>query len=40
VITPLVDAAGGGGTNGLGFRVRGQLVDFGSLESGGVATPA
>ena len=33
VITPLVNAAGGGGTNGLGFRVRGQLVDFGSLVS-------
>ena len=33
VITPLVDAAGGGGTNGLGFRVRGQLIDLGSLVS-------
>jgi large conductance mechanosensitive channel len=33
VITPLVDAAGGGGTNGLGFRVRGQLVDLGSFVS-------
>jgi large conductance mechanosensitive channel len=33
VITPLVNAAGGGGTNGLGFRVRGQLVDFGSVVS-------
>jgi large conductance mechanosensitive channel len=33
IITPLVNAAGGGGTNGLGFRVRGQLVDFGSLVS-------
>ena len=33
VITPLVNAAGGGGTNGLGFTVRGQLVDFGSLIS-------
>jgi large conductance mechanosensitive channel len=33
VITPLVNAAGGGGTNGLGFRVNGQLVDFGSLVS-------
>jgi large conductance mechanosensitive channel len=33
VITPLVNAAGGGGTNGLGFRVRGQLVDLGSLVS-------
>ena len=33
VITPLVNAAGGGGTNGLGFRVNGQLVDLGSLVS-------
>jgi large conductance mechanosensitive channel len=33
VITPLVNAAGGGGTNGLGFRVRGQLIDLGSLVS-------
>lgn len=33
VITPLVNAAGGGGTNGLGFRVRGELVDLGSLIS-------
>ena len=33
VITPLVDAAGGGGTTGLGFRVRGELVDLGSLVS-------
>ena len=33
VITPLVNAAGGGGTNGLGFRVRGQLVDFGAVVS-------
>ena len=33
IITPLVNAAGGGGANGLGFRVRGQLVDFGSLVS-------
>jgi large conductance mechanosensitive channel len=33
VITPLVNAAGGGGANGLGFRVRGQLVDLGSLVS-------
>jgi large conductance mechanosensitive channel len=28
VITPLVAAAGGGGTNGLGFVVRGQLVNL------------
>jgi len=33
VITPLVNAAGGGGTNGLGFTVRGQLIDLGSLVS-------
>jgi large conductance mechanosensitive channel len=33
VITPLVNAAGGGGTNGLGFRVNGQLVDLGQLVS-------
>ena len=33
IITPLVNAAGGGGTNGLGVRVKGQLLDFGSLIS-------
>jgi large conductance mechanosensitive channel len=33
VITPLVNAAGGGGTNGLGFTVRGQHVDLGALVS-------
>ena len=33
IITPLVNAAGGGGTNGLGVRVNGQLLDFGSLVS-------
>lgn len=33
IITPLVNAAGGGGTTGLGFHVRGQLVDFGSFVS-------
>lgn len=33
VITPLVNAAGGGGTNGLGFHVRGHLVDFGAVVS-------
>lgn len=33
IITPLVNAAGGGGTNGLGVRVHGQLLDFGSLIS-------
>src|SRR5262249_7804480 len=33
VITPLVNAAGGGGANGLGVRVNGELLDFGSLIS-------
>jgi large conductance mechanosensitive channel len=33
VITPLVNAAGGGGTNGLGFTVRGQHVDLGAFVS-------
>jgi large conductance mechanosensitive channel len=33
IITPLVNAAGGGGANGLGVRVNGQLLDFGSLVS-------
>jgi len=33
VITPLVNAAGGGGTTGLGVRVRGQLIDFGAFVS-------
>jgi large conductance mechanosensitive channel len=33
VITPLVNAAGGGGSNGLGFRVNGELVDIGALLS-------
>ena len=33
VITPLVNAAGGGGTNGLGFRINGELIDLGSLIS-------
>jgi large conductance mechanosensitive channel len=33
VITPLVNAAGGGGTNGLGVRVNGQLLNFGALIS-------
>jgi large conductance mechanosensitive channel len=31
VITPLVNAAGAGGTTGLGVRVNGQLVNFGAL---------
>lgn len=34
IIAPLVNAAGGGGENGLGVRVNGQLLDFGSLISG------
>ena len=33
VITPLVRAAGGGGVNGLGFTVRGQLVDLNQVVS-------
>jgi large conductance mechanosensitive channel len=33
VITPLVNAAGGGGTTGLGFTVRGQVVDLGAFVS-------
>jgi large conductance mechanosensitive channel len=33
IITPLVNAAGGGGTTGLGFRVNGQLVDVGAFVS-------
>jgi large conductance mechanosensitive channel len=33
VITPLVNAAGGGGVNGLGVRVSGQLLNFGALIS-------
>jgi large conductance mechanosensitive channel len=33
VITPLVNAAGGGGTSGLGFHVKGQLVNFGAVLS-------
>jgi len=32
MITPLVNAAGGG-SNGLGFRVRGQLVNLGAFVS-------
>ena len=31
VIVPLVNAAGGGGSNGLGFRVNGELVDIGTV---------
>src|ERR1700757_1343204 len=33
VITPLVNAAGGGGSTGLGFHVKGQLVNLGALGS-------
>ncbi|HEU5476874.1 MAG TPA: MscL family protein [Gaiellaceae bacterium] len=33
VITPLVNAAGGGGTNGLGFTVSGQHVKLGAFVS-------
>jgi large conductance mechanosensitive channel len=33
IITPLVNAAGGTGTEGLGFHVNGQFVDFGVLIS-------
>jgi large conductance mechanosensitive channel len=33
VITPLVNAAGGGGSNGLGFTVNGQLVAVGAVIS-------
>jgi large conductance mechanosensitive channel len=33
IITPLVNAAGGGGTAGLGFHVQGQLVDIGAFIS-------
>jgi len=33
VITPLVNAIGGGGSTGLGFHVKGQLVNLGALVS-------
>ncbi|HMD57168.1 MAG TPA: MscL family protein [Solirubrobacteraceae bacterium] len=33
VITPLVNAAAGGGTTGLGVEVNGQLVNFGAVIS-------
>lgn len=33
VITPLVNAAGGGGVSGLGVHVNGELVNFGALIS-------
>jgi large conductance mechanosensitive channel len=33
IITPLVNAAGGGGTTGLGFTAHGQLVNIGAFIS-------
>jgi large conductance mechanosensitive channel len=33
IITPLVNAAGGGGVTGLGVRVNGQLINFGAVIS-------
>lgn len=33
VITPLVNAAGGGGVAGLGVHVKGELLDFGAVIS-------
>jgi large conductance mechanosensitive channel len=33
VVTPLVNAAGGGGTTGLGFHVNGQLINIGAVIS-------
>ena len=33
IITPLVNAAGGGGTSGLGFTVKGQVVNIGAFIS-------
>ena len=33
VITPLVNAAGGGGSTGLGFHANGQLVNIGAFIS-------
>ncbi|HEY1688314.1 MAG TPA: MscL family protein [Solirubrobacteraceae bacterium] len=33
IITPLVNAAGGGGSTGLGVHVNGQLIDFGEFIS-------
>lgn len=33
VITPLVNAAGGGGVSGLGVHVKGELLNFGAFVS-------
>lgn len=33
IIRPFVNAAGGGGSSGLGFRVKGQLVNVGAFVS-------
>jgi len=33
IITPLVNAAGGGGSAGLGVHVKGQLINFGAFIS-------
>jgi large conductance mechanosensitive channel len=33
IITPLVNAAGGGGVSGLGVHVKGQLLNFGAFVS-------
>lgn len=33
IITPLVNAAGGGGMNGLGVHVNGELLNFGAFIS-------
>jgi large conductance mechanosensitive channel len=33
VITPLVNAAGGGGKSGLGVHVKGELINFGAFIS-------
>jgi large conductance mechanosensitive channel len=33
IITPLVNAAGGGGSTGLGVHIKGQLINFGAFIS-------